>query len=351
LTVLLLLALALVSRPKARAQSASPRPTTYTVAADRGAGPAISITDWTLPAVNEMPRDAFVSKRDGSVWYSTAAALGRFDLKTGTQEEFHLRPDSDPYALVEHSGSGVQSTVYFTSRTGGFVGEFDPNTRDVREFRLDGGNAILHDLTFDPNGVVWFTAIKARPPRYPRGSRIGSINLFSSEIRLAETRTRGASPYGLAVSSKGTPFFTELDGPRLGSVDPVTMTVTEYPLPNPKSGARGLVLTPDDLVWYTDYVRGYLGRFDPKARTFNEWPSPGGRASHPAAIATVASVLWYLEAAPKPRLVRFDPLTQQFVSWELKVSGEVEHLYSHPDGSLWFAAPSDNRITRVLVSK
>jgi virginiamycin B lyase len=350
IAAVLLSAVTFLSSPVARGQSTSVSPpTTATIAADQGGGPGISITEWTLPGANRMPRDTFVNKRDGSVWYSGAAVnvLGRFDPKTRALEEFHLRPDSDPYAVVEHSGSGVQSTVYFTSHTGGLVGEFDPNTRDVREFRLHGGSAILHDVTFDRNGVLWFTAMKAQPPQDPQGSKIGSINLFSSEIRLADTPTRGASPYSLAVNSKGTPFFSELDGPRLASVDPVTMAVTEYPLPDAKSGTRGLVITPDDLVWYTDHARGYLGRFDPKARTFSEWPSPGGANSHPSAMAKVGPMLWYLEAAPKPELVRFDPRTERFQRWALPISEEIDHLYAHTDGSLWLALSASNRIMKI----
>jgi YVTN family beta-propeller protein len=332
-------------------RAASSPPTIYTIAADQGAGPTLSITEWNLPTPNAMPRDTFVSKRDGFVWYSADSLnmLGRLNTKTGTFEEFHLRPGSDPYAVVEHAGSGVQSTVYFSSRTGGFIGEFDPNTREVREFRVRDGNAILHDLTFDRNGVVWFTVMKAQSPEHPQGSRVGSINLFSSEIRLAETPTRNASPHSLAVSRKGTPFFTELDSPRLGSVDPVTMKVTEYPLPDSKSGVRGLAITPDDQIWYTDHGRGYIGRFDPKTRKFQEWRSPGGSNSHPSAMTNADGMLWYLEAGPNPKLVRFNPDTQQFQTWALKTGGELEHLYAHPDGSLWFTLPSGNRITKVTV--
>jgi virginiamycin B lyase len=275
--------------------------------------------------------------------------LGRIDPKTQTLEEFRLRPGSDPQAIFEHTGSGIQSRVFFTSRTGGFVGELDRKAREVREFRLQGGSAVLHDVALDPNGVLWFTMMKGDPPQHPQGSKIGSINLFTSEIRLADAPTPGASPYALAVTKLGRPFFTERDSPRLASVDPVTMKVTEHPLPNAKSGVMGLVVTPDDLVWYTDHARGYIGRFDPKARKFDEWPSPGGSNSHPAAIANVGETLWYVEAGANPKLVRFEPHTKQFQSWALKAGGEIEHLYAHPDGSLWFTVPSASRITKVTV--
>jgi len=312
----------------------------------------ISINEWQLPTADAMPDDAFSSKRDGSAWYSAERAnlLGRLDPKTSKFDEFHLRPRSDPESLVEHSGSGVQSTVYFTSRTGSFIGEFDPNTRDVREFRIHGPKVVLHDLAFDTNGVIWFTVLRARPPAYPQGSEVGVLNLFSSEIRVAHTPTRDASPSSLAINSRGIPFFTELDTARLGSIDPVTMNITESALPNPDARVRCLTISPDDAIWYTDYVRGYLGRFDPQTSAFKEWLSPSGHGSHPYAITHIGNVIWYLETGTHPNmLVRFDPGLGNFQSWPVKGSGNVAHIYAQSDGSLWFASPLTNSIVRVTT--
>jgi virginiamycin B lyase len=312
----------------------------------------VKIKEWDLPNPNSMPQDTFFNKRDGSAWYSgqSANVLGRFNPKTEQFEEFHLRQGSDPYRLIEHSGSGIQSTVYFTSQTGGFIGEFDANTREVREFRITGGKLRLHDLAFDPNGVVWFTILQAKPPQYPQGSKIGSLNLYSSEIKLANTPTRNVSPYSLAVNSKGTPFFTEFDSPRLGSINPVTMKVTEHVLPNARSGARGLTITPDDVIWYTDYLRGYLGRFDSKSGKFEEWASPGGPASHPSGITNTGKIIWYSEAGSN-MLVRFDPESKTFQSWPVNAGGEIDQIFAQPDGTLWFSRPQTNRIVQVIIKE
>jgi len=311
-----------------------------------------TITEWDLPTPNSMPHDSFYTKRGGFTWYSGefANVLGRFELKTQKFEEFQLRPGSSPYALVEHAGSGVQGTIYFTSHTAGFIGEFDPNTRNVREFRIPGPKLLLHDIAFDPNGVVWFTVMAARPPQYPQGSKIGSLNIFSSEIKLADAPTRNASLYGLVVDSKGIPFFTEGDSHKLGSINPVTMKITEYPLPKPGIGAKSLAVTPDDVLWYTDYLRGYLGRFDPKTGKFSEWPSPSGPRSRPYGITNAGNIIWYSETGSKPNmLVRFDPKTEKFQSWPVKAGGGIKHLYAESYGSLWFTRPLTNGIAHVII--
>ena len=167
-----------------------------------------------------------------------------------------------------------------------------------------------------------------------------------------DTLTPNAGPYGMAVNSLGVPFFTERNSPRLGSVNPDTMEVTEYLLPNPAIGTRRLVVTSDDVVWYTDLDRGYLGRFDPKTGKFSEWPSPSGPQSRPDGITHVGNIIWYAETGTKPNmLVRFDPKTEKFQSWEVKAGGGIRHIYGAADGSLWFTRPLANGIAQAIIKE
>lgn len=305
---------------------------------------------WDVPFPNAQPQGIFFAERNGWAWFSGEGSdiLGRFDTKTHKFEPFHLRPNTKPYALVEHSGSGVQSTLYFVSRDGGYLGEFDPETRNVREFRIAGGKMHLEDLAFDHNGVIWFTM--GRPqPQYPQGGKVGRLNLFSSEIRLTAPVAHNGSPHDLAVDSKGTIYFTELDSPYVGSIEPDSMKVTEHIVPNPKVGAVGLVITPDDALWLTDSSRGYLARFDVNSNNYQEWPSPSGAMSKPGAIATANGVIWYAETGTFPNMiVRFDPVNKKFESWPLAEGGTIGLLSAQPDGTLWFALPSANKIGELI---
>lgn len=308
----------------------------------------VEISEWSMPEPNAMPAGVFSNSRDGMVWISTKLAntIERFDPKTEKFETFHLRPGTAPNSLVQHSGSGVQTTMYFTSREGGYLGEFDPNTREVREFRIPGGNVKLSNLTFDDNGVIWFTAEKAR------GGEVGSLNLFSSEIRLAATPWANAAPQNVVVNSRGTVFFNQSGGPGIGSANPENMKVTAQNLPRDSAGLGGLTITADDLLWFTDSKRGFLASFNPKSGAYAEWPTPGGPKSRPGPIASVDNGLWYVEAATTPlMLVHFYPETHKFQSWPLPGKGDVAHLYAQPDGTLWITRPSTNKLDRVAVSK
>ena len=48
------------------------------------------------------------------------------------------------------------------------------------------------------------------------------------------------------------------------TVDPKTLKVTEYILPDPKTRVRRMGVTTDDMLWYGDWSNGKLSRFNPK---------------------------------------------------------------------------------------
>ena len=64
---------------------------------------------------------------------------------------------------------------------------------------------------------------------------------------------------------------------KIGSLDPKTLKVTEYPLPAAGARPRRITVGRDDTIYYTDYARGYLGRLDSRTGEVQEWSSPAGR--------------------------------------------------------------------------
>ena len=107
---------------------------------------------------------------------------------------------------------------------------------------------------------------------------------------IKKTPSDNTYPYGIRLNSQGVPWYVDFRGNRIGSVDPKTMEIKEYPLPNADARPRRLTITSDDVIWYTDFPRGMLGRFDPKTGQVKEWPSPGGKDSEPYAITPIGNV-------------------------------------------------------------
>jgi virginiamycin B lyase len=142
----------------------------------------------------------------------------------------------------------------------------------------------------------------------------------------------------------------------LVSIDPETMEIREYPLPNPKTTVRRLDFTSDGMIWYVNSSQGRLGRLDPKSGAVQEWPSPSGPGSHPYAIAVVNDIIWYNESRQRPdAIVRFDPATERFQSWPIPsggiYAGIVRHMRPTREGNLLIHQSSTNRIILVTLQQ
>ena len=323
----------------------------------------VTIKEWNVPTPSSLPSDILHSPITGLVWYTGqfSNVMGRFDPKTQQFKEYHLRPGTNPTSLAEWPMANVRGLLYFTPQMGTFLGEFHPRNGpyprwkegDLKEDPTARSKLLFDDIaTNGVNWLGWFTVTNALAPLYPEGSMIGNFNPLTTEVRFAHTLTPNADPHALAINSNGVPFFTERNGPKLGSVDPNTMHVAEYILPNMQSRPYGVTVTPDDMVWYTDYTRGYLGRFDPDTGQFSEWASPSGPQSRPYGITHVGNIIWYAETGTKPNmLVRFDPKTEKFQSWEVKAGGGIRHIYGDADGSLWFTRPLANGIAQAIIKE
>src|SRR5207244_3195853 len=123
---------------------------------------------------------------------------------------------------------------------------------------------------------------KARAPEYH------AVIQGCREILRHLDRYQKSRPYGMAVNSKGTVFYVAFGINKVGSVDPKTLEIREYTLPDPASRPRRIAITSDDIVWYSDFSRGYLGRLDPATGKVTEWQSPSGPKSQPSGISAIA---------------------------------------------------------------
>ena len=304
----------------------------------------IPIKEWDVPTANSRPHDPAVAP-DGSLWYTGQRAnkLGRLDPRTGQFKEYSLRtPDSGPHGLV----ADRNGNIWFTAISKGYVGKLDPDTGDIREYRAPSGREIdPHTPVFDQQGILWFTNEESNV--------IGRLDPKSGGMKLIAVPTPHAVPYGIVVNSRGVPFFCEFGINNLASIDPKTMAVTEYHLPQ-GARPRRLSLAADDSIYYTDYARGYLGHFMPATRKVEEWPSPHGSGSEPYGIAISSDgTVWYSETGINPNtLVRFNPKTKAFSSTPIPSGGGViRNMVATKDGKLYLACSGVNKVAVADISE
>src|SRR2546422_6019658 len=147
--------------------------------------------------------------------------------------------------------------------------------------------------------------------------------------------------------------YTTLFRSKVARVDPKTLEIREFTLPDPASRPRRLAITRDDMIWYSDYSRGYLGRLDPATGKVTEWQSPSGPKSAPYGISVINDVIWYSESESAPNtVVRFDPKTEKFQSWAIPGGGNiVRNTDVTQAGDFVLANSLVNEVTLVRIAK
>ena len=310
----------------------------------------VKITEWVAPTLGQRVRDP-LEARDGAIWWTGmfASLVGRRDPQTGELREYKLPQGARPHGIAEDA----QGNVWYTGNGNGTVGKVNARTGEVTEYKTQARDP--HTPYFHPNGNLYWTA---------QGSRMmGRLNPRTGEITEVQTAT--ANPYGLQMDSKGTlwvafngpaldrPGGSAIEGARLASMNPETMELRYYDLPDPASRVRRLALDSDDMVWFVNSAQGRIGRLNPATGEVKEWPSPSGPDSHPYAIAVVDDVIWYNESGKRPdTLVRFDPKTETFQSFAIPSNvGIIRNMFVTRAGNLLIHQSSLNRFGLVEIQK
>ena len=314
------------------------------VLASRGAAPAtevselkVTIREWDVPTKGAHPHDPAVGA-DGALWFTEQMAnkLGRLDPATGAFKEFPLKlEDSGPHGLV----ADRDGNIWFTGNFKGYIGKLDPRNGAITEFKIpDPKGEDPHTAVFDGHGILWFT--------FQVANMVGRLDPGTGKIDLKHVATPDSHPYGIAINSKGIPIFCEFATNKMAKIDPGTMEITEYALPEGVRPRR-MAIDANDRVYFTDFSEGHLGRLDMATGAVKMWASPGGAKSAPYGIAiTPDGLVWYSESGVKPNtIIQFDPKTEQFARANIPSGGgTVRNMAATSDGRVYIACSGVNKV-------
>ncbi|MFT4872757.1 cytochrome C [Congregibacter sp.] len=295
----------------------------------------ITIEEWIAPTLGQRSRDP-IEAADGSIWWTGmwASLVGRLDPQTGAMQEFHLPPAARPHSIVPNA----DGSIWYTGNGNATIGKLDPATGVIVEYPTQALDP--HTAAFHPNGNLYFTAQQA--------GMLGRLNPETGELREVETRAR---PYGIKVGPDGRLWIAHNGTNAISVMDPESMELKFFDIPDEKTRIRRLDIASDGRVWYVNSSMGCIGVLDPKTGISKEWPSPSGPKSHPYAIAVIDDVVWYNESGMRPdALVRFDPVSEVFQSWAIPSGvGIVRHVWVTREGELLIHQSSSNRVGRVSI--
>jgi virginiamycin B lyase len=303
-----------------------------------------AIQQWEVPWARSRPRDPYVAP-DGRVWFVGQAGnyAAVLDPKTGEFKRYEVESDAYPHTIVVDA----QGTPWYAGNRGSHIGRIDPATGKVTRYDMPEAAARdPHTIAFDAGGDLWFSLQGA--------NMIGHLDRESGRVRVAtagqQQNGRGSNPYGLKIDSKGRPWVALFATSFIGAVEPNTMEMKRYPLPE-GSRPRRLVVDSKDRIWYVDYAQGRLGLLDPASGTVKEFASPNGANAGPYGMAIDEwDRVWFVDSRVSPnRFVGFDPASEKYIANVPIESGTIRHMYyDKQTRAIWFGTDS-NTIGRAVV--
>jgi virginiamycin B lyase len=297
----------------------------------------IDIKEWQAPTLGQRSRDP-IEAPDGSIWWTGmwASLVGRLDPATGEMEEYKLPITARPHSIL----ADAAGNIWYTGNSNATIGKLNPATGEITQFATQASDP--HTAAFHPNGKLYFTAQNA--------GMLGMLDPLTGELKEVATEPR---PYGIKVARNGTLYVAYNGTNKIGAVDPETLNVRYYDIPNAASRIRRLDFSSDGMIWYVNSTQGKVGRLNPSTGEIKEWDSPSGPQSSPYALAVINDKVWYNESGVRPdTLVRFDPATEKFQSWAIPSGvGIVRNMAVTKDNKLLIHQSSTNKIGLVTIKE
>jgi streptogramin lyase len=235
----------------------------------------IAMTNVTTHAVDELPIPTASSNPwgiaagpDGNIWFTerSAGRIGMVNITTHAISEFTIPPNPYSPAPVGIT-AGADGNLWFTEFTTHKLGMINPTTHAITEYALPNyfGNPPMW-ITGGSDGNLWFT-ISAF-------SWVGKFDLTSHAFTGYTAPGTSAGPAVLEHITDGPDgniWFSDFNG-AVGVVSPATGTITEFPVPTASAAVYGITAGPDGNIWFTEPSVGQIGSINPSSHAVTEYP-------------------------------------------------------------------------------
>ena len=259
--------------------------------------------------------------------------LGRFDPKTGKNEEIPLGPGAAPHGVIV----GPDGAPWITEGGQNAIARVDPATRQVKLFPLphEFANANLNTATFDKKGILWFTG---------QAGIHGRVDPATGKVEVWRSPRRGS--YGITTTPNGDVWFASLAGDYIGKIDTDTGAVMVVDPPRKGSGPRRIWSDSKGMLWVSFWNAGGVGRYDPATKTWKVWSMPKSTSGTYSVYVDDKDRVWATDWLANA-IQRFDPVTETFETFSSDKRGaSVRQMLGRP-GEAWGGESGSDRLVVV----
>jgi virginiamycin B lyase len=187
-----------------------------------------------------------------------------------------------------------------------------------------------------PGNSIWFTEFGA--------DKIGTIDPITHAISEFPIPTPNAEPFRIALGPDGNLWFTEFGAGQIGMINPATDKVTEYPLPAANALPFGITAGPNNTVWFTEWSGNQIGTIDIATGKLTEYAIPTSNSVPEGITLGRDGNIWFTESQGNS-IAMFDTTNHTFAEHPLPTAGAQPYgITTGPGGDLWFTEYTGNRI-------
>jgi streptogramin lyase len=148
--------------------------------------------------------------------------------------------------------------------------------------------------------------------------------------------------YEINIDSSGHLWISDLGADEIWAVNPGTGAYTVYQGIQAPSDARREA---SGMVWWGDWVEGRFGRLDPATGEATWWAAPGAPGLYGTQIDEGTDDFWVV-GNEEPYLYRFQPGSSQLCTYTLPLSATVYYPQFH-NGSVWLGDVDNSYLLRL----
>jgi len=175
-----------------------------------------------------------------------------------------------------------------------------------------------------------------------RGGNAEMVAKWLSTVNLSQQETR---QYPLKTLPRLTGKSTQV-------------IITEYDLPRPETQPHDVIVDEKGIIWYADFGQMFLGSMDPKTGKVTEYPIPETKKGFPVGAldleADKQGNIW-VGVMYQASIAKFDKKTATFQSWSVPKEWDTDaaqlgHLAvgnSAVDGKVWIKNSDGTKIYRL----
>jgi streptogramin lyase len=253
-----------------------------------------------------------------------------------------MPPNSDMHVGPHSLQVGPDGDVWITLATGNRLARFDPKEKGFTLEELPAG-FYPHTLRLDDQGRIWYTiAVSNHVGMYdPSSGRHEVIRVparsFGEEVMLrllptflwlgqyfelsATGAAEGASvpvPYGIDIAPDGGIWFSQLNAHRIGHIDPDTLEIRM--IDTPFTAPRRMRFDSKGRLWIPGFSSNLVSRFDPATEEFVSYELPieplGTETPYALNVDLNTDEVWIC-GTNSDTLIRFEPEAERFTIYPL----------------------------------